>query len=135
MVKKQDPLKIITFNDLNKIYNFIKGLFYPYIFSRTFPLFQSIDILNNKITQDLPINYLNILRNDVVLLIHKRKLTARLAIAIYKISTLKFRENNTVIGTFFGKKLGIKSKAFKLPYEAHPQTIKIYDLNDTELYK
>jgi hypothetical protein len=131
VIEKKEPLDIIVYNSSVEINYFLSILFFPYIFNKNFLLFQSIDILKSNRRTYLYLDYLDTLKYDVDLLIQKRKLTARLAIAIYKISTLKFHENHTVIGTFFRKELDIKSKTFKLPYKIYPQIVKIYDLYDS----
>jgi len=129
VIKKRDPLEIITSNNFMKINDSVKVLFLPYIFNKNFPLFQSIDILKSNRNTYSYTNYLFTLENDIYLLVQKRKLTARLAIAIYKVATLRFYENKTVIGSFYRKELNIKSKAYKLPYPVRPQIVKVYDLD------
>jgi len=129
IIKKKDPLEIITSKCIVKINNFIKVLFFPDINDQNYLLFQSINILKSNGNTSFYLNYLSTLENDILLLVRQRKLTARLAIAIYKVSTLRFYDNNTKIGTFFRKKLGCRSKTYKLPYKAYPQIVKIYDLD------
>jgi len=131
VIKKRNPIEIIKCNDSAEIYNFIKFFFHPKIYNKVFSLFQSIDILkSDRSTYRYSfIYYLKILSPDIHLLVYKRILTARLAIAIYKVSTLKFHDNNTIIGIFFRKRLGVKSKTYQLPYEENSQRFKVYDLD------
>jgi len=132
VIKKRDPFKIIKFNDLVEIYDFVTFLFYLYVSNQKFFLFRSINILKSDKNRYRYIDCLNTFDKDIQLLVSKKKLTARLAIAIYKVSTLKFYDNDTIIGTFFRKSLGVKSKAYQLPYKAYPQIVKVYDLKEIE---
>jgi hypothetical protein len=59
--------------------------------------------------------------------IHKI-LTSRLAITIYKATTLKLTDTTTKIGTFYRKELGIRSKTIQLPNIKPIQRVKAYDL-------
>jgi hypothetical protein len=129
LIENINPVEIIDSNSYTIIYNHLIRLFNPIIFNQTFPLFCCIHTaLESDRTFFPPVSFLKILDNDLHILLQKKQLTSRLAIAIYKASTLKFNANNTEIGTFFRKELGVKSKAYKLP-EPYPQIVKAYDLN------
>lgn len=72
------------------------------------------------------------IKNDIWFLQNERKLTSRLWILIYKVSTLNDEMSNTAIGTFFRKSMGIKSRAL---YNKHFRisNIKGYDLNKPQI--
>lgn len=130
-IKKKDPIKIIKSNDFRIISDQIESLFNPYLFNKYFTLFYPFYALKSDRSKNV-VFLKNILLEDIFLLIKNKKLTSRLAIAIYKASTLKFNENNTKIGIFFRKNLGIKSNPYKLPNRNNLQTVKVYDLKILE---
>jgi len=133
VINKKDPFKIIYSDDYILISEYLNCLFFPHIVNRNFSLFQSFSVLKSDRFPYVSYGHLvNIFKIDIKLLIREMKLTARLAIAIYKVSTLKFDDNNTIIGTFFHKKLGIKSKTYKTSKEYYSQTLKVYDLKLAE---
>jgi len=126
VINKKDPFNIINSYDYILILECLNYLFHPYIFNKYFNLFSSFEILtSDRHSHALNIDMLNIFEKDIELLISEKKLTARLAIAIYKVCTLRFYDNNTTVGTFFSKKLGIKSKTSK---QYRSQILKVYDL-------
>ncbi len=128
VIKKTDPLKIIHSFNYTLISKTLEELFSYTSFCS--PFFSPLNILRSDRSKYYTFNILlDIFQEDIMLLIEEKKLTARLAIAIYKVCTLKFDDNNTTIGTFFHKKLGIKSKTYKTPKKYYySQILKVYDL-------
>ena len=74
------------------------------------------------------------IEDDFILLYSEKILTARLAVAIYKSSTLEFNASNKKIGIYFNKNLGIKSKTIKLGKRKQPNTLKAYKLKESPQY-
>jgi len=130
VINKKDPFEIINSSDYVHISECLNHLFHPYIFNKYFNLFSSFEVLvSDRSSYSFRRNSLQyIFEMDIKLLMVEKKLTARLAIAIYKVCTLKFYDNNTTVGTFFRKKLGIKSKTYKTSKQYGSQILKVYDL-------
>ena len=120
-------------------------------------LYQS-DIASNTIFDSISqyLNNLNILQSkrfiqcnyywrlqiekEIELLWQKKILTSRLAIAIYRATTLKFNDSNTCIGNFYNENLGIKSSSFHLTNiivksDIKYVKLKVYHLDKSLLFK
>ena len=79
------------------------------------------------------IDWETIINIDIFYLLKSHILTARLAILIYKVTTLKLDDSTTRIGIYYRQKLGVKSKTTRLPqniYEIPGHTAKAYDLTN-----
>ena len=132
-IKINDPLEIINTNNYSVILNYLEFLFYVRVSSKRLSLFLPFNVLKSDWSKENDFLLEN-LKNDIHLLRGENKLTSRLANAIYKVSTLKFNDNNTKIGTFFHKHLGVKSKAFKLKTRSYPSIVKVYDLKKAKYF-
>lgn len=113
-ITKKEPLLILKYCSLDKKkYMLYNNFIYKEIFSK-FEYFGDINYLKSdnvlaskSLSKELKYNL------DV--LCDKNILTCKLAIALYKSTTLRFNDSNTKIGTYFKKRLGISSKTMQLP--------------------
>lgn len=122
-VEKSDPLKIIFSNNYLKIKESIFNVSY---------FFENIEVLKSH-KNNYRYDWDSRILEDIDILLKYKILTSRLAIAIYKTSTLKLLDSNTKIGLFFKNRLGIKSKTTQLPNTNPIQKVKAYDIRYTKL--
>lgn len=106
IIKGRSPKEVLQQNT-----SAIRALLYFYINNRY--------ILFNNISKILFRGYQFDLEKDLNYLSEKRILTSRLAIIIYKISTLS-NDNDKFIGNYYSEKLGISSEK---------KTCKLFDIN------
>lgn len=125
-IEKRDPLKIINSNNYNIIYKSIFSIFSQ--FKTT--IFRNIEVLQSNKTTYHPY-WIEQIDQDIFILLEYKILTSRLAVAIYKTSTLKFFDSTTKIGLFYRNKLGVKAKTTQLPNVTSIKKVKAYNLNKT----
>ena len=107
-VEKLEPLNII--DDINLEYfikdriRYIKSIYCYRNFLSL--LLESIDYEEE--------NYLHIIDEDTIFFNSNRILRSRLAVLIYRISTLKLNASITEAGRYFSRELGIKSKTYSV---------------------
>lgn len=94
-----------AYYNYNTIYNMI---FLAFKYYGNIKSFKSDNLLASKF-------FVKELEYDIDVLCYRNILTSKLAIALYKITTLKFNDSNTKIGTYYKKNLGITSKTTQLP--------------------
>lgn len=121
-IDKEDPLSILklysTKNKNDDVQSYRKDYYHiAYLYKIIFSKFnyygnikslKSDNLLSSKFFE-------NELEYDLNVLCYRNILTSKLAIALYKITTLKFNDSNTKIGTYYKKNLGITSKTTQLP--------------------
>lgn len=124
-IKKNNPLDIIFSND----YNVISKCIFSKLFQNGFIIFKNIDMLqSNRVVPQ--IIWKKQIQEDIFTLLKYKILTARLAIAIYKSSTLRLNDSNKKIGLYYHNELGIKSKLIHIPKSKPSKKIKAYYLKD-----
>lgn len=118
-IEKKDPIEIINSKNFNYIYN---NTLYLFVRAK-YRLFKNIEEIqsNRKCYHEI---FERHVEKDINYFLQKEILTSRLAIAIYKSSTLDFLATNTKIGNFFSKKFGTKSKT----HRSNKETFKAYNL-------
>lgn len=105
-ISSENPINLIK-----QEYSVIKNLIFRLFENNNFndiELLKSDRSVDNRIWKEQ-------IKEEIYLLTLHNILTSKLAIAIYKISTFKFSENNKNIGIFYSKELGIKSKTMHIP--------------------
>lgn len=121
LIYKRDPIWILGKKDKSFIYTYMFSIIYrkiPTLWRKEVIYFRNLQIIQNKnstISDDD--EFLQILKYDLQILNESQILTARLAVEIYKVFTLRFNDSATKIGRFFRENLGIKSKVMRLRYE------------------
>lgn len=120
-IEKYDPIAVlkdyfkIKEEELNQHYNtyYHNDKIYNVIFLK-FNYFSNINCLksDNLLASKF---IMGELEYDINVLCYRNILTSKLAIALYKILTLRFNDSNTKIGTYYRKGLGISSKTTQLP--------------------
>lgn len=120
-IKKRDTLTVIKSNDYNHIYSCIFLLFY----NEKFILFNNIEVLQSNKKMNF-FEWRDKINNDILVLLHDKILTSRLAVAIYRSSTLDFNKSNKGIGEYFHNQFGYGSKLTTLPRSK--ERLKAYSL-------
>lgn len=123
-IEKRDPFKIINSNNYNTIY---KSIFSVFLQLKT-TIFREMEILQSNRTTFYSF-WMKQIEQDIFILLNHKILTSRLAVAIYKTSTLKFFDSTTKIGLFYHDKLGIKAKTTQLPNIKPIEKVKAYNLD------
>lgn len=127
-IKKNNPLDIIFSNDLNTI---SKCIFSKFI-KNGFIIFNYFYILqSNRVIHET--TWKKQIEKDISTLLKYKILTARLAVAIYKSSTLRLNDSNKKIGLYYHNELGIKSKLIHIPKSKPSKKIKAYNLKDDNI--
>lgn len=123
-INKQDPLfflkeysiKIKKENNMTQNYS---NAYYNYnpIYNMIFLAFKYYGNIKSLKSDNLLASkfFVKELEYDIDVLCYRNILTSKLAIALYKITTLKLNDSNTKIGTYYKKNLGITSKTTQLP--------------------
>jgi hypothetical protein len=129
-IKLMNPINILR-RESSIIYNLIFRLFEN-------NNFYNIELLKSNKSIDTR-TWIEQINEEIYVLTFHNILTSKLAIAIYKICTFNFHENNKNIGIFYSKQLGIKSKTMHLP-NIHKNKIemlsikaKAYDLKNSKV--
>ena len=105
-ISSENPINLIK-----QEYSVIKNLIFRLFENNNF---NDIELLKSDRSMDNRI-WKEQIKEEIYLLTLHNILTSKLAIAIYKICTFKFNENNKNIGIFYSKELGIKSKTMHIP--------------------
>ena len=126
LIETQSPLSIIN-NNISTLKARIMTL---YRYNESL-LFSNVKILQSNNLIDFG-QWFSLISDDIKLLNSKRILTARLAVAIYKIATLKFNATNTTIGLYYRNSLSIKSKTMRIKVSGKSVPVKAYDLRHTQ---
>jgi len=128
-IESRDPFKIINIDNPLVIYQNIFSLLLQKFEFGEIIIFSHLEILqSNKIT---PFTlWKRFIEQDIYILIRCKILTSRLAIAIYKATTLKLNDSNKRIGLFYYKQFKIKAKTVQLPTVKPIQRVKAYDLRN-----
>lgn len=122
-IEKSDPLKIIDSRNYNVIY---KSIFSVFLQLKT-TIFRNMEILQSNRTIFYSF-WMKQIEQDILILLKYKILTSRLAVSIYKTSTLKFFDSTTKIGLFYHDKFGIKAKTTQLPNVKPIEKVKAYNL-------
>jgi hypothetical protein len=127
-IEQRDPIEIIKTFNYNIIRDHIYTLFMVQKGNSHICLFSNIEILqSNKLTPvALWYKYID---QDIVILCSHKILTSRLAVALYKVTTLKFSDSNTKIGSYYSEKLKVKSVTVQLPDVKPIERVKAYKLS------
>ncbi|MAD42350.1 MAG: hypothetical protein CL623_08160 [Arcobacter sp.] len=118
-IQKRDPLDILSSENEKVMFEYINSIFWQSSSNKNYCVFNKYSILRYNDS---------IIRLDIMIFIKHKILTSRLAIIIYKVSTLNFRDSDTKIGLFYKKELKVKSKNMQLPKVKPPQIVKTYNL-------
>jgi hypothetical protein len=130
-IESRDPFKIINIDNPLVIYQNIFSLLLQKCEFGEIIIFSHLEILqSNKITP-FPL-WKKFIEQDINILIKCKILTSRLAIAIYKATTLRLNDSNKRIGLFYYKQFEIKAKTVQLPTVKAIQRVKAYDLKKLE---
>jgi len=124
-IEKKDPIKILNEKKYIDIYN---QIFFMFIQNKSF-LFTNIEVLQSNKTTPFMI-WKKQIEEDISVLLKHKKLTSRLAVALYKSSTLRFYDSNTKIGNFYFRKFRINAKTTQLPEIKPIQRVKAYHLKN-----
>ncbi|MFY9074979.1 hypothetical protein OZZ08_08410 [Malaciobacter mytili] len=127
-IKKNNPLDIIFSNDDKIISKCISSRF----IKNSFIIFKNINILQSNRVMHKTI-WEEQIQEDIFTLLKYKILTARLAVAIYKSSTLRLNDSNKKIGLYYHNELGIKSKLIHIPKSKPSKKIKAYHLKDNNI--
>lgn len=115
-IKKRDPVEVIFNYKAYQMKNYLYSYFIQILLNKNITIFCQ-NIFNQW------------LREDIIVLGEKKVLTARLAIIIYKVSTLNFNASDTKIGFYYKNAFGIKSKSMRL--NIHTKTFfKVYCIGE-----
>lgn len=139
-IQKRNPLEVIATLNYTVIKSHIFSMFIQKVPNREFKILDNLNILQSK--RFIYGNYYWRLQieKEIELLCQEKILTSRLAIAIYRATTLKFNDSNTRIGKFYNEKLGMKSSSFHLTNiivesDVKYVKLKVYHLDKSLLFK
>ena len=139
-IQKRNPIEVIVTLDYTVIRSHIFSMFIQKVPNKEFKILNNLNILQSK--RFIHGNYYWRLQieKEIELLCQKKILTSRLAIAIYRATTLKFNDSNTCIGNFYNENLGIKSSSFHLTNiivksDIKYVKLKVYHLDKSLLFK
>jgi len=114
IIKKRSPIEILSNYKAYQIEDYLYSYFQ-----------QKLSPYDNKITIFYPNIFKIWIRGDIKILSKEKILTARLAIIIYKVSTLNFNVSDKKIGLFYKNVFGTKSKSKRLKIYNN-ETYKVY---------
>lgn len=134
--KQREPIRLLNSFSRRQISDYI---FYSSIYSRKdIPFYFIATLLPDKFMhkyegEQYSSDWEEIIYKDIFYLSQSHILTSRLAILIYKVTTLQLDDSTTRIGRYYRQQLGVKSKTVRLPQKIYmiPENItKAYDLTE-----